>query len=131
MTQFNFYGEVRSTNTNMAGRDISITDSRGSQVTLQEARSEARRLREQVRRMNLAPDVEADAARELRSVEEQLGAASADTRTVAQSLERLTKILQDAGALAAAGNALLGPIGSLAHWLGAAGRPLLGLVGLG
>ena len=51
-----------------------------------------------------------------------------DRARIAPRLERLTRILLAAGSLASAGSALVGPLGTLAHWLGALGAPILGLL---
>ena len=53
----------------------------------------------------------------------------AEPEAAAQPLERLTSILQAAGALAGAGVALIDPIGRIAMSLGAAGTIVLRLLG--
>jgi len=45
-------------------------------------------------------------------------------------LKRLVKLLADAGSLATAGAALLGPLQTLAGWLGAHGAAILSLLAL-
>ena len=71
-----------------------------------------------------------------RSVEElateaadELDRPQPDASTVARPIERLTKILRDAGAFAAAGAALIDPLQRIASWLGASGRAILDLIG--
>ena len=132
MTQFVFHGQIRGRDFHSAGGNMEVThvEIQGSEITPHMALAEVHRLRQQLRRLRLAPDVLAETKRELTSVQEQLGTAEADKRTVARSLERFTEILKDVGALAAASNSLSGPLQTLASWLGAAGKPILGLLGM-
>jgi hypothetical protein len=62
-------------------------------------------------------------------LEEELARPSPDPEAAAQPLERLTTILQAAGALAGAGVALVDPIGRIAMALGGAGSVVLRLLG--
>ena len=62
-------------------------------------------------------------------LEEELAKQPPDAEKAAQPLERLTSILQAAGALAGAGVALVDPIGRIAMALGGAGAVVLRLLG--
>lgn len=62
-------------------------------------------------------------------IEAGMQAEQPDRHRVAAALERLTRLLSAAGALATAGTALLDPIRALAGWLGAMGSSVLHLLG--
>jgi hypothetical protein len=51
-----------------------------------------------------------------------------DRSRFARALERLTRLLSAAGSLSTAGAALIGPLQTLAVWLGALGEPILRLL---
>jgi hypothetical protein len=51
-----------------------------------------------------------------------------DRSRFARALERLTRLLAAAGSLSTAGAALIGPLQTLASWLGAVGEPILRLL---
>ena len=53
-----------------------------------------------------------------------------DKRRAARPLKRLVELLANAGSLATAGAALIGPLQTLAGWLGAHGAAILGLLAL-
>jgi hypothetical protein len=60
---------------------------------------------------------------------EELDQPQPDAPTVARPIERLTRILKDAGAFASAGAALIDPLQRIASWLGASGRVILDIIG--
>lgn len=90
--------------------------------------------------VTLAGDIDAlgAALRELRLSDEQRAAASAalagfrasvqDKRTASAHLGRFTKVLKDAGALAAAGAKLIEPLTRIGRWLGPLGAAVLALL---
>ena len=53
-----------------------------------------------------------------------------DKHQAAGPLKRLVKLLADAGSLATAGAALIGPLQTLAGWLGAHGAAIISLLAL-
>jgi hypothetical protein len=63
-------------------------------------------------------------------IDAELATADPDRPEVASRLERLTRLLMSAGALATAGSALVAPLQTLAGWLGTLGEPVLGLLPL-
>jgi hypothetical protein len=69
-----------------------------------------------------------EVGRELNAVERELGRPQPDKATVAERLERLTKMLTGAGALATAANTVLPILHTLAGWLGGAGAGLAALI---
>lgn len=109
------YGQI-----NQAGGDINITGGQALAATAD--------LRAALARAGLPPDVTQVANRELDDVEQELRKPTPDKERMAARLESFTAILKSAGAFAAAGTALLGPIGVLAGFLGPLGQAALRLV---
>ena len=94
-------------------------------ASVAEARSAAAALRAVIDRMELPGPIRDRAHAEVSDVERELGVEQPAPTQVATRLERLTSTLSRAGALAAAGAALTGPLTAIARWLGDAGTPLL------
>ena len=86
------------------------------------------RLRQLVERLPMHPSVVAAARQELHRIGAELAAPQPDRAAVGDSVERFAKLAQSAGALAGAGQAMLGPLSALAHWLGDRGQPILELL---
>jgi hypothetical protein len=114
---------------NVAG-DQTIVTSVGSSITIEQARREVGQLRRHLDLSSLSSSAAQQTEREIRAIESQLDSPRPHPATIAASLRRLTEVVKSAGALAAAGTALARPIESLARWLGAAGVPVLALLGL-
>lgn len=111
------------------GRDQHVTGGQhGTSVSVADAQSAAQALKAVLTSLDLPPDVKAVAQQEAEQVERELGQSEPDREHVAGRLERLTRVLAGAGALASAGTALIGPLTTLAHWLGGIGAPLLRLL---
>ena len=70
----------------------------------------------------------AEARAAVDEVERELAAPEPDRGRVAGQLERLTRTVSAAGALAAAGSALVAPLHALAVWLGPLGSHVAGLL---
>ncbi|WP_285703124.1 hypothetical protein [Microtetraspora sp. NBRC 16547] len=64
-------------------------------------------------------------AAEAEAVQTELNRARPDRQSIATRLTRLTEVLSSAGAIAAAGESLRGPLMALAGWLGALGAPIM------
>jgi hypothetical protein len=94
-------------------------------ASIADARSAARALRAVIDRLELPGPVRDEARAEVLEVERELGADQPERARVASRLERLTNMLSRAGALAAAGAALTGPLTAIVQWLGEAATPLL------
>lgn len=73
----------------------------------------------------LPPEVVQEAVRQLDQAEDATRGAEPDQPRVASALERLTRLLVAAGPVAAATNALAGPLLVLGRWLGPLGEGLL------
>jgi hypothetical protein len=108
------YGEI-----NQAGRDINITSAEALTATAE--------LRAALARVALTPEQGRIAAGGLDEVEQELRKAHPDKDWIATRLESFTAMLKSAGAFAAAGAALVGPIGVLAGFIGPLGDAALSL----
>jgi len=122
-------GNQNAGNINNVARDQHIT---GGQtdivVTSEQALQALADLRAGIGATRLDPVPSVAAQTELRDIEADLRQPEPDRTRIAPRLERLTRILLAAGSLASAGSALVAPLGMLAHWLGALGAPILGLL---
>lgn len=122
-------GNQNAANINNVGRDQHITGGQtGIVVTPEQAQQALADLRTGITATRLDPVTSAAADTELRDIEAGLRQPEPDRARVAPRLERLTRILLAAGSLASAGSALVGPLRTLAQWLGALGAPILGLL---
>jgi hypothetical protein len=70
----------------------------------------------------------ADAGAAAQEIEKELRSPAPDRSRVASALERLTRLYATTRAWARAGAAVLGPIRTIATWLGALGVPVLALL---
>jgi hypothetical protein len=111
------YGQI-----NQAGRDVNVTN-----VGSLDALLATDALRAELGRLALSPEARRAAEDDLDEVERELRRPEPDRERVAGRLESLTEVLSSAGALAAAGAALLGPIGAIAGFLGPLGKAVLEL----
>jgi hypothetical protein len=84
----------------------------------QGAERDLERLRQQVRELGLRPRALAAVEREMGAISKGLASPRADKPFLAEHVQRLTQQLRSVGALAAAGQALEGPLQDLAHWIG-------------
>ncbi len=114
------YGQI-----NQAGRDIAITHIGDSVLDALQATAV---LRAALGRAGLSARDEQAARHELEEVERELRQHDPDRQKIARRLERLTETLKVAGGLAAAGAALVGPIGVIAGFLGPAGQAVVKLL---
>jgi hypothetical protein len=118
-----FHNEFNAPNygtINQAARDININQAQALAATAD--------IRAALAHAGLSPEVTRLAVRELDDVEQEIQRPNPDNQRVAARLESLTAILKSAGALAAAGVALVGPIGVLAGLLGPLGHAVAKLV---
>jgi hypothetical protein len=98
-------------------------------VTIEAARQAVRELREGLTRVPLDPSVAARARDDVEALSAAVQAPRPEPSTVVGPLGRLTRLLSAAGSLTTAGTALVGPLRTLAGWLGALGEPILHLLG--
>jgi hypothetical protein len=128
-TEFNI-GTQQGNISNVAG-DMTVY---GGQQFLAGPADEMRAELMKLRQILSTIDIDAKAQRSVEELvteaTEELDRRQATASTVARPIERLTKILKEAGAFASAGAALIDPLQRIASWLGASGRAILDLVGV-
>jgi hypothetical protein len=127
---FNIGNQSGGVINNIAG-DQHITGGQQGVVVAPEAARQA--VRDLIAAMD-ASSLNDATARKARSyvdeIDAELATADPDRPEVASRLERLTRLLMSAGALATAGSALVAPLQTLAGWLGTLGEPVLRLLPL-
>ena len=99
-------------------------------VTSEDARCAVRDLRDALASAALGGAAAAQARAYVAEIDAAVHAPEPDRRRAAGPLKRLVELLADAGSLATAGAALIGPLQTLAGWLGAHGAAILGLLAL-
>jgi len=99
-------------------------------VTSEDARRAVHDLRDALAGAALDDATVAEARARLAEIDAAVHAPEPDKRRAAGPLKRLVKLLADAGSLATAGAALIGPLQTLASWLGAHGAAILSMLAL-
>ena len=99
-------------------------------VTSEDARRAVHDLRDALADAALDDATVAEARARLAEIDAAVHAPEPDKRRAAGPLKRLVKLLADAGSLATAGAALIGPLQTLASWLGAHGAAILSMLAL-
>jgi hypothetical protein len=102
----------------------------GSVVTDEDARRAVGELREALTSVTLDGSRAAEARAQVAELDGAVRAARPDKRRAADMLRRLTELLASAGSLTTAGAALMGPLQTLASWLGVHGAAVLGMLAL-
>jgi hypothetical protein len=126
---FNIHEQNAGAISNVAGNQTWISGEGAQVVIVDDARRQVQHIRQQIRRMSLAPGAAVAAERAIDDVDKALAAHTPDKIIIADRLEKLTQLLQGVGAVAVAGQALTTPLGAIAHWLGAVGQPILRALG--
>jgi hypothetical protein len=112
------------------GTNVVYGGQHGSVVTDAEAWRAVGELRQALTRVPLAGRPAAQARAEVAELDAAVRAPQADKGRAAGALGRLTDLLTRTGSLAAAGSALVGPLQTLATWLGAHGAAILAMLAL-
>ncbi len=102
----------------------------GTVVTSEDARRAVRDLRSALADTALDDATSARARAEVAEIDAAVHAPEPDKGKAAGPLKRLVELLADAGSLATAGAALMGPLQALAGWLGAHGAAIFSLLAL-
>ena len=102
----------------------------GTVVTGEDARRAVRELRNALAGVALDDATAAEARAQVAEIDAAVHAPQPDKHQAAGPLKRLVKLLADAGSLATAGTAIVGPLQTLAGWLGAHGAAILSLLAL-
>jgi hypothetical protein len=123
-TQFNI-GSQQGNVSNVAG-DMTV---HGGQQYLaapvDAVREELANLRLALSMIDLDPEVQRSVEDLMTEAGQELDQPHPDKQKVARPIERLTSLLSDAGAVTAAGAALIDPLQRIASWLGASGQAIL------
>lgn len=126
---FNIGNQNAGVVNNVAGNQRIEGAQQGILVSSDDALRTVNDLRAALARVTLDPKTAAVAKEHVDEIESELRARpEPDRARVAQTLERLTRVLTAAGAVATAGATLAGPLQALAGWLGDLGAPVLALL---
>jgi hypothetical protein len=115
---------------NVDGDQVIYGGQYGTMITSEDARRAVHDLRDALAGAALDHATAAEARARVAEIEAEVHAPEPDKRRAAGPLKRLVQLLTDAGSLATAGAALIGPLQILAGWLGAHGAAILGLLAL-
>jgi hypothetical protein len=102
----------------------------GTVVTNEDAYRAVRELQEALTSVPLDRTRAAQARSQVAEIDASLRTPRPDKRRAADTLKRLTELLAGAGSLTTASTALIGPLQTLATWLGAHGTAILSLLPL-
>lgn len=115
---------------NVDGSQVIYGGLYGTVVTDQDAWRAVRELREALTSVALDESRTAETRAQIAEIDAAVHAPQPDKRRAAGPLRRLTELLASAGSLTSASAALIGPLQTLATWLGAHGAAILGLLAL-
>jgi hypothetical protein len=115
-------------NVTNVGGDMTVHEQRYAAVPADTIGPEVAKLRRVLSTLDLDPDVEASAREFFTTADHQLGQRRPDPGKIAGPLERMTRLLKNAGALAVAGAELIPPIQHIAALLGPAGLAIMQLI---
>jgi hypothetical protein len=97
-------------------------------VTIGQVRAAVQSLGEALRDTPMPDDARRAALDHVRAVDDEVQTPQPDKRRVADRLESLGSLLRGTGSVVTAGSALLGPLKTIAAWLGPLAAPLVGLL---
>jgi hypothetical protein len=115
---------------NVDGDQVIYGDQHGTLVTSEDARRAVHDLRDALAGTALDDATAAEARARIAEIDAAVHAPEPDKERAVGPLKRLVKLLADAGSLATAGAALIGPLQTLAGWLGAHGAAIISLLAL-
>jgi hypothetical protein len=115
---------------NVDGDQVVYGSQHGRVITGEDARRAVCGLRDALAGVVLDETTAAEARAQVAEIDAAVHAPKPDKRRAAGTLRRLIKLLADAGSLATASAALIGPLQTLAGWLGAHGAAILSLLAL-
>ncbi|GAA1865208.1 hypothetical protein GCM10009715_10480 [Paeniglutamicibacter psychrophenolicus] len=118
---FNIGNQTAGVVNNVAGNQWIYGDQRGKAVGTGAVREAVRKLRGAVDDVALDDATSVAVSAGLVEIESELEAQEPERSRVRDALEKVTVLLTSAGAIAAAGQALVGPITSVASWVGSWG----------
>jgi hypothetical protein len=127
---FNIGSQTGGVINNVAGDQQIAGGQRGIVVPTEAARQAMRDLIAALDASSLEETTAQQARNHADEIDAELAKGEPDRPRVASVLERLTRLLTSAGSLATAGAALVGPLQTLAGWLGELGGPVLRMLPL-
>ncbi len=113
---------------NVAG-DMHIHGAQQGNVTTADVTQQLDLIERLLGDLGLTPDVLAGPRKDLRDARAAVQQTEPDKGRAASKLESMTRVLSSVGAFVGAGAGLLGPLGMIVGWLGAAGHGLAELLG--
>ena len=128
---FNIGSQSGGVVNNVGGNQRVEGGQHGVQVSREDAASAAATLRELLARTDLSALSDEDRAsvhEDATAISDEMASPEPSPDKVVGRLERLTSILSAGGARAGAGAALLGPLTSIASWIGPLGASVLGVL---
>ena len=115
---------------NVNGNQVVYGGQHGAVVTGEEARRALRELQNALAGVALDETTAGEVRAHVAEIDAAVHAPEPDKHRAAGALKRLTKLLADAGSLATASTALIGPLQTLAGWLGVHGAAILSLLAM-
>jgi hypothetical protein len=125
---FNIASQSGGVINNVAGNQQITGGQHGSLVATAEARHALQTLPGALAAAVADPATATQAHALMVTMDAAIGRARPDRSRFADALERLVRLLASAGTLATAGNVLIGPLQTLAAWLGDIAQPVLHLL---
>jgi hypothetical protein len=125
---FNIGSQTGGVINNVGGDQRIVGGQQGNVVTPEVARQAVRDLRDGLAAVRLDETTAAEASARVEEIEADIQTQTPDRSRIARSLERLTRLLVAAGSLTSASVAIVGPLQTLAGWLGTLGEPVLRLL---
>lgn len=110
---------------NVAGDQWIAGGQHGAVSHAEEARRAVRELRDGLAATTLDAAAAAEARAQLYEIDAAIQAPEPDRSRVARYLKRFIQMLVAAGSISASSAALIGPLQTLAGWLGTLGEPIL------
>lgn len=115
---------------NVDGDQVIYGGQHGTVITDDDARRAVRDLCDALASAVLNDATAAQARAQLAEIDAAVHTPEPDKRCAVGPFKRLVELLGDAGSLATAGAALIGPLQTLAGWLGAHGAAIISLLAL-
>ncbi len=131
---FNIGSQSGGVVNNVAGNQRVEGGQHGIQISREDARSAAAALSEILLAADLSAlghDERATVLEDAAVIDAEMAAPEPSRESVGVRLERVTSLLSSAGAFVGAGAALLGPLTTLAQWLGPVGASVLRMLPVG
>jgi hypothetical protein len=128
---FNIGSQSGGVVNNVAGNQRIEGGQHGVQISREDAASAAAALRDLLAGTDLSalsPEERANVHEDAGAITDEMASPQPSPDKVVGHLERLTSVLSAAGAFAGAGAALIGPLTSIASWLGPVGASVLAML---